>query len=133
MSLIKFNNYRWTFDDFFNNGLSSLDNKMKTDIKETDNEYEFQIELPGYNKEDIKVSFEEDYLIIKAKREKTEEVNNDKYIKRERTYGEYSRSFYIGDIDHSKLTGNYVDGILKVIVPKEEVKKAEEKKYISID
>lgn len=136
MKLINSNNFGWPidlFDNWFKVGFSNNELSMKTDIKDNDNDYEFLIELPGFNKEEIKVAFEDGYLTVTAKRENKVEDNNDKYVRRERIYGEYTRSFYIGEIDESKISANYIDGVLKLIVPKDEIEKAKAKKYISIN
>nr|WP_288452994.1 Hsp20/alpha crystallin family protein [uncultured Anaerostipes sp.] len=115
----------------------STDQVMKTDIKEKDNEYEVDIELPGYKKEDVKAELKDGYLTISA----AKNVNNDekkedgKYIRKERFSGNVSRSFYVGeDMTQEDIHAKFEDGILKLTVPKKEAKKVEDKKsYITIE
>ena len=111
-------------------------NIMKTDVKETDNAYELDIDLPGFKKEEVTAKLENGYLTISA----TKGANNDeqnkegKYIRRERYAGAMSRSFYIGEnVQQEDIHAKFEDGILKLTVPKENPKKVGEKKYISIE
>ena len=109
---------------------------MKTDIKEHDDRYEILVDLPGFNKEDIKMNIEDGYLVINAKTSNEEDNTNKngKYVRKERYYGECSRSFYIGDnITEEDIKANYKNGTLNVEIPKkEEVEKIKDKKYIEI-
>ena len=126
------------FDDMFDDPFFTRnDNKMmKTDIKENDNNFELEVDLPGFNKDNIKMTIDDGYLTINAK----QETNNDekdehgKYVRRERYYGECSRSFYVGDdVKPEDITANFKNGILTLEVPKLENKgKLPEKKYIEI-
>ena len=115
----------------------STDQVMKTDIKEKDNEYEVDIELPGYKKEDVKAELKDGYLTISAaKNVSTEDKKEDgKYIRKERFSGNVSRSFYVGeDMTQEDIHAKFEDGILKLTVPKKEAKKVEDKKsYITIE
>ena len=126
------------FDDLFNDPFfTSHENKvMKTDIKEHDDRYEILVDLPGFNKEDIKMNIEDGYLVINAKTSNEEDNTdkNGKYVRKERYYGECSRSFYIGDnITEEDIKANYKNGTLNVEIPKkEEVEKIKDKKYIEI-
>ena len=115
---------------------STAVNAMKTDVKETENAYELDIELPGYKKEDVKAHLKDGYLTINA----TNAVNNDekdkdgKYIRKERYVGSVSRSFYVGeDITEQDVAAKFENGVLKLIVPKSVPKKVEDKKYIAIE
>ena len=101
---------------------------MNTDIKETDKEYQMDVELPGFEKKDIIVEYEDGYVSISAKREEKE--SNSKYLAKERSTS-YSRSFYVGDLDADNIKASYKDGILNLVLPK----KVEEsnKKGIQID
>ena len=109
---------------------------MKTDIKEHDDGYELVVDLPGFNKEDIKMNIEDGYLVINAKTSNEEDNTdkNGKYVRKERYYGECSRSFYIGDnITEEDIKANYKNGTLNVEIPKkEELEKIKDKKYIEI-
>ena len=127
------------FDDMFDDPFFTRnDNKMmKTDIKENDNNFELEVDLPGFNKDNIKMTIDDGYLTINAK----QETNNDekdehgKYVRRERYYGECSRSFYIGDdIKTEDVKASFKNGILTLNIPKKTLEdKESEKNYISID
>lgn len=110
---------------------------MRTDVKESTTGYEIDIELPGYKKEDVRVELKDGNLTISAtsKAEKEQKAEDGKYIRRERFYGNCSRSFYVGEIvDQTDIKARFEDSILKVFVPKKEAKPAvEEKKYITIE
>lgn len=124
------------FDDMFKDPFFKNENKiMKTDIKENEKDYVIDIEMPGYEKENIKIEVEDGYLNVHAK----ETINNDQeegnYVKRERYFGECSRSFYIGDnVEVEDIKASFKNGILKLVVPKyEEKEESPEKKYVQID
>ena len=109
-------------DDFFNTRREH--SIMKTDIKEKDNEYVIEMDLPGYEKENIDLELEDGYLKVSAKVEKEENNNeNEKFVHKERFYGECSRSFYVGeDIKEEDIKAEFKNGILKVDIPKIESK-----------
>ena len=102
-------------------------NVMKTDVKETDNSYEVDIDLPGFKKDEIEAKLENGYLTISAAKglDKEEKEEKDgKYIRKERYSGAMSRSFYVGDeLKQEDIKAKYQDGILKLSVPKKEQKK----------
>ena len=113
-------------------------NVMKTDIKETDDNYELIVDLPGFKKDEIKVSLEDGYLTIEAAKgldEDEQEKKTGRYIRRERYAGACERSFYVGEnLTEADIKGEFKHGILKLFVPKKEAKPAvEEKKYITIE
>ena len=113
-------------------------NVMKTDIKETDDGYELIVDLPGFKKDEIKVSLEDGYLTIEAAKgldEDEQEKKSGKYIRKERYSGACSRSFYVGDaVTQDDVKAKFENGVLTLEVPKkEEAPKVEEKKYISIE
>jgi HSP20 family protein len=111
-------------------------NLMKTDVKEKDGMYEFDIDLPGFKKEEISVSLDNGYLTISAVKgmDKEETKEDGKYIRRERYSGQCTRSFYVGDgVSKDDIKAKYEEGILKLTLPKEEPKEIENKKYISIE
>ena len=109
-------------------------NVMKTDVRETDNSYEVDIDLPGFKKDEIEAKLENGYLTISAAKglDKEEKDEKDgKYIRKERYSGAMSRSFYVGDeLKQEDIKAKYEDGILKLSVPKEEPKKVETTKHI---
>ena len=112
-------------------------NVMKTDVKEIDNSYEVDIDLPGFKKDEIEAKLENGYLTISAAKglDKEEKEEKDgKYIRKERYSGAMSRSFYVGDeLKQEDIKAKYEDGILKLSVPKKEQKKVETTKHIAIE
>ena len=112
-------------------------NIMKTDVRETDNSYEVDIDLPGFKKDEIEAKLENGYLTISAAKGLDKEEKNEKdgkYIRKERYSGAMSRSFYVGDeLKQEDIKAKYQDGILKLSVPKEEPKKVETTKHITIN
>lgn len=110
---------------------------MRTDIKEKEDGYELDIDLPGYKKEDVQAELKDGYLTITAKTQKDNDTQeeNGKYIRRERYEGSCSRSFYVGkEIEQSDIKARFDNGILKIAVPKKDAKKEiEENKYITIE
>ena len=93
-------------------------NVMKTDVRETDNSYELDIDLPGFKKEDVSLKLDSGYLTISASKDEKEKKDG-KYIRRERYEGQCSRSFYVGESVQAKdVNAKFEDGILKISVPK---------------
>lgn len=121
-------------DPFFNNYFDLFDSKnnrnfMNTDIIEKENNYLLKIEIPGINKENISIDYENENLNIKVV--KNDECNEqDNYLRQEICYGEYSRKFYIGKINEEDIIANYDNGILTISIPKEA--KVDDKKRIEI-
>lgn len=107
---------------------------MKTDIREGKDGFELVMELPGFKKDEVRVSLEDGYLTVDASKSEEEE-QNEKYICRERFAGACQRRFYVGEeIEDTDIRAELKDGILKIRIPKKEAKPAvEEKKYISIE
>lgn len=123
------------FDDlFYDPFISRSGNNMRTDIIEKENEYELSMELPGFNKEDIRMELKDGYLMISANKNTDNDVKDDEghIIRRERYQGSCSRSFYVGDMKEEDIKASFNNGELKVSLPKTGIKKAEEKKYIEI-
>ena len=112
-------------------------NLMKTDVRETDESYELDIDLPGFKKDEISAQVANGYLTISAQKglDKDEKDKKGRYIRRERYAGACSRTFYVGEnVERSDIRANFKHGILKLSVPKTEEKKAvEDHNYISID
>lgn len=117
------------FDDIFDNSVFGLDTRsvMKTDVIETDNEYRFDIELPGYKKEDIQVEYNEGYLTISASKNDDIEEKDKKgnIIRKERYCGSCSRRFYVGNINKDDIKAKYSNGELKISLPKSQEAKSE--------
>ena len=111
-------------------------NVMKTDVKETDNSYEVDIDLPGFKKDEIQAELKNGYLTVSAAKGlgKDEQNKKGEYIRRERYSGSMSRSFYVGEhLNEEDIKAKYEDGILKLSVPKKDVKELTQNKYIAIE
>ena len=120
-------------DPFFTNYESKT---MKTDIKEKKDKYLIDIELPGYEKENIKIDVEDGYLTVHAEiNSNNEEKEDGKFVRKERYMGSCSRSFYVGtEVQSEDIKASFKNGMLKIEVPKKEDKKElPAKKYIQID
>ena len=123
------------FDEVFNDPFfSEKENKiMKTDVKEKDGSYILEIDIPGYDKEDIQIELQDGYVTVTATKNEEKEDKHAKYLKRERFSGMCSRSYYVGDnVSEEDIKANFKNGILTIEFPKEPEKKIEEKKYIPI-
>ena len=114
------------FDDF-----EKTTNNMKCDIYEKDGDYHIEMDIPGFDKNEITIDCENGYLTITANKEKVEKDETKKYIRRERNFGSYKRQFYLGDINEDEIKAEFNNGILKVFVPKKEI--IDTKKKIEID
>ena len=132
------------FDDFdkeFNRMMRPLygkhaQNMMKTDVRETDNSYELDIDLPGFKKDEIKVELDNGYLSISAAKglDNDEEKKDGKDNRRERYAGAMNSTFYVGDnLTQQDIQAKFEDGILKISVPKKDVQQIEQNKYIAIE
>ena len=120
-------------DPFFTEHESKI---MKTDIKEKKDKYLIDIELPGYQKENIKMDVEDGYLTVHAEiNSDNEEKEEWKFVRRERYVGSCSRSFYVGtEVKSEEIKASFKNGMLKIEIPKKEEKKElSEKKYIQIE
>ncbi|MEE3420910.1 MAG: Hsp20/alpha crystallin family protein [Lachnospiraceae bacterium] len=133
----------WFDDDFFMPAMpdfSDTEKKlygkraahvMKTDVKETDKGYEVDVDLPGFNKDEIHCSLKDGYLTISADKKVDNDKKNSegKYLRRERYAGSVSRTFYVGDdMKQEDIHASFRNGILTLTLPKmEEQKKVEDK------
>jgi HSP20 family protein len=120
-------------DPFFNESESKL---MKTDIKEKKDKYLIDIDLPGYDKDNIKIEIQDGYLTIHASINKeNDDEEKGKYVRKERYVGECSRSFYVGEnIKEEDIKAKFKNGTLTLEIPKKEEKKQlSDKKYIPIE
>ena len=125
------------FDNFFDDDFFSKkeNHLMKTDIKEKKDKYVIEMDLPGYAKDNINICLKNGYLEVSAKVEvKNESDDDEKFVRRERFYGECSRSFYVGDyLTEEEIEAEFKNGTLKIEVPKkEEHKNISETKKIMI-
>ena len=111
-------------------------NIMKTDVRETENTYELDIDLPGFKKEDVQVQLGNGTLTIAAAKglDKNEQDEKGRYIRQERYTGQCSRSFYVGDqVKAVDLSAKFEDGILRISMPKAPQRKLPQKNLIAIE
>lgn len=112
-------------------------NLMKTDIQEHEDGYTLEMDLPGFKKDEIKVSLDNGYMTVSAAKgldKDEQEKKSGKYIRRERYAGACERSFYVGEnVTEADIKGEFKHGILKLLVPKKDKPAVEEKKYIAIE
>lgn len=110
---------------------------MRTDVTESDNDYNLKIDLPGFEKDDIKVKLDDGMLTVSASKSNSDEKKDKKghLIRSERYSGAMSRSWYVGDdVDPEKVSAKYEKGVLSLTVPKAEKKALpDDKKYIAIE
>ena len=138
------------FDDFFDFPFNdnrknerkvyshNVVNLMKTDIREYEDGYQLEIDLPGFKKEEVHVELKDGYLVVSAEKNLNEEEKDKKtgkYLRRERYAGSCQRSYYVGkDITEEDIKAQFQHGILTVTVAKKNVKPVvEEKKHITIE
>ena len=109
-------------------------NLMKADIRETDNAYELDIDLPGFKKDEVNLKLDQGYLTISASKglDKDDKDKDGRYIRRERYAGACSRSFYVGEVEPDQVSAKYEDGILKISVPKQAKKELPKSTTIAI-
>ena len=136
------------FDDFDRNffrGFGNVDhtlygkhaqNVMKTDVKETDDGYEVDIDLPGFKKDEIHLELNNGYLTISTEKSlvKNDENKHGKMLRQERYSGMMQRSFYVGEhLTEEDIKASYESGVLHVSIPKKDAPKVPEKKVIRIE
>ena len=126
-----------SFDEVFKDPFFSRNMEyMKTDIREKDNTYILEVELPGYQKEDIHMELQNGYLSIQAAHHQLKEDKDDKgnLIRQERYSGTCKRSFYVGDnLMESDIHASFQNGELTITFPKEAPEKVEESRFIPIE
>ena len=103
---------------FFGNGQNSALSAFRTDVIDTGDAYKLDAELPGFKKEDIKIDVENDVLTISAERKVESDENKPNFVKRERFYGSFSRSFDVSGIEVDGIQAAYNDGVLTLTMPK---------------
>lgn len=105
---------------FFDNSNASLP-AFRTDIRDQGDKFLLEAELPGFNKEDISLELKDGILTIKAEHKESTEDTGDKgeYLRRERRYGSFARSFDVSGIDETTITAAYNNGILELTLPKQ--------------
>ena len=132
------------FDDFFDtvrplptaNALGA--SAMKTDVKETKDGYELEMELPGFTKDEVSAELKDGYLTIKAETNKNVDEKSEDgshYIRKERYFGTTQRTFYVGEnVTEQDIKAKFENGILTLRVPKNEaLPEKETKKLIAIE
>lgn len=105
---------------------------MKTDIRETENAYILESDLPGFSREDIHAEINDGYLTIRAEHKSENEDKNESYLRRERSYGSLSRTFDLDGIDAEAITASFKNGVLTLELPKMQ-KKVEEARKVEIN
>ncbi len=117
------------FDDFFSDSFMPAvftpTHAIKADVRETDKEYIVEADMPGVKKEDIKLDLRDGVLTIGVEHNEQKDEKRDNYIRKERRYGSYCRSFRVDGIDQEKVSAKYSDGVLTVNLPKQEEAKPE--------
>lgn len=110
------------FDDFDRAfwDLMPREQMFRADVKDLGDSFEIQAELPGIKKEDIHVDIDGDALTVSVTREQSKDESSDNYIRRERAFGSFQRSFDISSVKADNITASYVDGILTLKLPKKE-------------
>ena len=117
--------------DFFDDAIDSLFkpmfyeekfNTMKTDIKERENSYVMDVEIPGFDKKDVNISLKDGYLTITAEKKEEDNGKKENYVRRERSTS-LSRSYYVGDVAKESVKAKYENGVLSIEIPKEQEKK----------
>ena len=111
-------------------------NLMKTDVRETDDTYELDVDLPGFKKDEVQLDLKDGYLTISAAKvlDKDQEDKQGKYIRQERYAGACSRSFFVGEeIEPRDVSAKFEDGILRVSLPKRVKKELPRNSTIAIE
>lgn len=127
------NNEFWSDFDSLLRPFDKNARAMRTDIMEDDKKYEFDIDMPGFKKEEISIDINKGYLTVSAKKEeKQEQAEKDNYIKRERHFSA-GRTYYVGEkVVETEIKAKYENGVLNIVVPKEQPKELPKHK-IQID
>ena len=109
------------FESFFGGSQSRATHLMTTDIRETEKDYQLEIDLPGFKKEDVTASLKDGYLTVSAKTttETKDEAKDGTYLRKERFVGSCNRSFYVGeDVKQADINAKFDNGVLTIVIPK---------------
>lgn len=117
------------FNQFFKAGEESRVSSLKADVIKTQKGFEVEIEIPGFKKEEINVSYEKDLLTVWAERKPAEQSEENSYVRLERAV-KVKRSFMIKDVDEEKITAKYENGVLLLTLPLKERVEGVKKVYI---
>lgn len=112
--------FPWPRHNFFNTAMELNNARFKTDIKEIEDAYILEAELPGVDRENIDLEINSDYLTIRVNNEEVIEEDNDNYIRKERHSGTYQRNFRLNNVKVDDVNAEYINGILHVNLPKAE-------------
>lgn len=121
---------KFYLDDIFDDFTISKSDNMRCDIYELGGDYHIEMDIPGFDKKDISIEAKNGYLTVTAEKNSENNEEEKNYIRRERSYGKYERSFYLGDLDSQNVDAEFKDGMLKITIPKKE--EIEDKKVIEI-
>ena len=137
------------FDDFFADPFEMMmpqsrnplygkhaKNLMKTDVRETENSFEVDMDLPGFKKDEVNLELKDGYLTVSADKalDKDKKDNEGRYIRQERWSGSCSRSFYVGDtVKPEDVHAQFENGILQIALPKQEQKQLPSTTAIAIE
>ena len=129
--MMDLNPRKFYLDDIFDDFISTKrEQGLKCDIYEKDGIYHIEMDAPGFDKKDISMEVKDGYLVISATKENVVNEDGKSYIRRERVYGKYERSFYLGDLDEERIDAEFNNGVLNITIPRKE--KIENKKTIEI-
>lgn len=124
---------KFYLDDFFEDFVpmpKMPKNEMKCDIYEKGGEVHIELDVPGFNKEDVKVDLDDGILTIAASKHEDKEEKEKNYYRKERTFGSFKRQFNVGNVKENDINAKFYNGVLKISFPKEEQKQS--KKFIAI-
>ena len=112
---------KFYLDDLFDNFITAKEsNAMKCDIYEKDGNYHIEMDIPGFDKENIMIETKDGYLTITAEKSSEDKEEEKDYIRRERSYGKYERSFYLGELGTDNINAEFNKGTLLITIPKKE-------------
>lgn len=107
--------------------VNTFPSSFRVDLRENEDHYVLEADLPGIHKEDISLHYENNYLTISAKRNEMQEMKNERvYVRRERRFGQFQRNFYIDNIQENKIAAQFNHGVLTVTLPKADILRAKQ-------
>lgn len=124
---------KFYLDDFFDDFVpmpKMSKNDMKCDIYEKGGKVHIEMDIPGFNKEDVKVDLDDGILTIAATKHEDKEEKEKNYYRKERLFGSFKRQFNVGNVKENEIDAKFYNGVLKISFPKEEQKQS--KKFIAI-